>query len=149
MNTRTTFKRNCPMAWAADLTTGRLASDGASDLIPTAGNAGGGWVPVEMAEGAIAPMPASNELPARDGARLPDDTGLVRLPIPNVSRCEHCHRDLTPLRPWGWFCSAYCRRLAWLDCNPEKAAELAERERQRLREHVIGCSGEWRVSDFS
>lgn len=149
MNTRMTFKGNFPMAWAADLTTGRLASDAASDLIPTAGNAGGGWARVETADDAIAPMPVSSELPASDGGRLPDDTGLVRLPIPNVSRCEHCQRDFSPRQPWGRFCSACCRRLAWLDRNPDKAAELAERDRQRLREHVIGCRGEWRVIDYS
>ena len=61
-----------------------------------------------------------------------------------VTACEHCGDAFTPRRPHGRFCSSYCRRLAWLGRNPAKAAELAERDRQRLREHVIGCGGEWR-----
>lgn len=149
MGTRTTFKRSEPTTWAADLATERPASDAASGLIPTAGSAGGGWARVEMAEGAITSMPARNGQPASDGARLPDDTSLVRLPVPNVSRAEHWQRDSSPRQPWGRFCSPFCRRLVWLDRNPYKAAELAERDRQRLRENVIGCCGEWCVSDYS
>lgn len=57
--------------------------------------------------------------------------------------CENCGREFLPRRPHGCFCSAYCRRVAWLSRNPEKAAKLAERDRQRLRAHVIGCGGEW------
>ena len=60
-----------------------------------------------------------------------------------LTQCEQCGRDFTPRRPWGRFCSAYCRRLAWLGRNPEKAAELAERDRARLRAHIIGNDGEW------
>lgn len=59
------------------------------------------------------------------------------------TNCEQCGRDFTPRRPWGRFCSAYCRRLAWLERNPEKAAELAEHDRARLRAHIIGNDGEW------
>lgn len=144
MMTRKNFKTNNPTTWAADLTGQAIASDGASGLIPTANSAGGAWGPVETADGGIAPMPASSGRPASGGASLPDELAAIRLPIPNVSQCEHCEREFTPRRPWGRFCSAYCRRLAWLDRNPDKAAELAERDRQRLREHIIGCSGEWR-----
>lgn len=120
------------------------ASSGGTDLMPIANSAGDEWVRDETADGAIAPMPASNGQPASDGASLSDDTQpdsqpLIRLPIPNVSQCEHCQREFAPRRPWGRFCSAYCRRLSWLDCNPEKAAILAERDLQRLRELIIGC----------
>lgn len=142
MKHRKNFKTNAPATWAAELTT-RGASGDVSDLIPIAGNAGDGWARGATADGAIVPMPASSERPATDGVSLPDDTGVIRLPIPNVSQCEQCEREFTPRRPWGRFCSAYCRRLAWLDRNPERATELAESDRQRLREHVIGCSGEW------
>jgi hypothetical protein len=33
--------------------------------------------------------------------------------------------------------------VAWLGRNPEKAAELAERDRVRLKAHIIGNDGEW------
>jgi hypothetical protein len=59
-----------------------------------------------------------------------------------VVLCEQCGRDFTPRRSWGRFCSSYCRRLAWLERNPEKAAVLAERDRARLRAHIIGNDGE-------
>ena len=60
-----------------------------------------------------------------------------------VILCENCEQEFTPRRPHGRFCCAYCRRVAWLGRNPDKAAELAERDRQRLREHIIGGGGEW------
>jgi hypothetical protein len=33
--------------------------------------------------------------------------------------------------------------VAWLDRNPERAAELAERDKARLRAHIVGNDGEW------
>jgi len=155
---------NDPTPWAADLThcpatatpsvrTGTRpptpdASSGASDLIPIATIAGGSCRPAETAGGDTVATPASNGPHAADAPSVSlsasADTVAIRLPIPNVSRpCEQCGHTFAPRRPWGRFCSAYCRRLAWLGRNPEKAAELAERDKARLRAHVIGNGGTW------
>ena len=120
------------------------ASSDASDLIPIVTIAAGSCRPAGTAAGDTVATPASNEQHARDGPSASADTVAIRLPIPNVSHpCEHCGSAFVARRPWGRFCSAYCRRLAWLDRNPERAVELAERDRARLRARVIGNGGEW------
>jgi hypothetical protein len=98
--------------------------------------------------GATATTPASSGRQGNGGQSaslsMSPDRVAILLPVPNVSRpCEQCRRSFTPRRPWGRFCSSYCRRLSWLGRNPEKAAELAERDRARLRAHIIGNDGEW------
>ncbi len=120
------------------------ASSDASDLIPIVTIAAGSCHPAGTADGDTVATPASNEQHASDGPSASADTVAIRLPIPNVSRpCEHCGSAFVARRPWGRFCSAYCRRVAWLARNPERAVELAERDRARLRAHIIGNGGEW------
>ena len=82
---------------------------------------------------------ASASGPSVDSASTKPNATLT----PTVTHCENCGDAFTPRRPHGRFCCAYCRRVAWLGRNPDKAAELAERDRQRLREHIIGGGGEW------
>lgn len=60
-----------------------------------------------------------------------------------ATHCEHCGGAFVARRPWARFCSAYCRRVAWLVRNPERAAELAKRDKLRLRAHIIGNDGNW------
>ncbi len=141
---------NAPTPWAADLT--RPAVDGTSlgvsDLIPIATIAAGSCRPAETAGGDTVATLASNGQHVADApsASLSTsaDTVAIRLPIPNVSRpCEQCGAAFVARRPWARFCSAYCRRVAWLDRNPERAAELAERDKGRLRAHIIGNGGTW------
>ena len=137
-----------PTNLAVDLTRPAVdaASLGASDLTHIATIAGGSCRPAGTAAGDTVATPASSAPPDHDAPSLSasPDTVAIRLPIPNVSRpCEHCGQTFVPRRSWGRFCSAYCRRAAWLDRNPVRAAELAERDRARLREHVIGNGGEW------
>jgi hypothetical protein len=141
---------NAPATWAADLTRPAVdaANLGAIDLTRIATNAASSCRPAETGGGDTVATPASNGRHAADGPSVSlsasPDTAAIRLPIPNVSRaCEQCGRGFTPRRRWGRFCSAYCRRVAWLGRNPERAAELAERDRARLRAHVIGNDGEW------
>ena len=148
MITKTRQRRltNDPTTWAADLT--RPAVDaaklGASDLTHIATIAGGSCRPAETAGGDTVATPASSGQHASDALSTSADTVAIRLPIPNVSRaCEHCGSAFVARRPWARFCSAYCRRVAWLDRNPERAAELAERDKARLRAHVIGNGGAW------
>lgn len=95
------------------------------------------------AGGAIATTLVSNGRQESDGLSVSPDTSTSTKRITTVTQCENCGDAFTPRRPHGRFCSSYCRRQAWLGRNPEKAAELAERDRQRLREYVIGCGGEW------
>lgn len=139
-----------PTTWAVDPTQlmgditrpGGGARNGASGLIPTASIAASVSAQGETAADDTAPTPASSERQeSGSGAR---DTSANTKRIAGAVSCEHCGDEFTPKRAWGRFCSSYCRRSAWLERNPEKAAELAERDRQRLREHVIGCGGEWR-----
>ena len=148
--TRQRRMTNDPTPWAAEWTRPAVdaASSGMSDLIPTATIAAGSCRPAETDGGATVATPASNGQHASDGPSMSlstsPDTVAIRLPIPNVSRpCEQCGAAFVARRPWGRFCSSYCRRLAWLGRNPEKAAELAERDRARLRAHVIGNGGTW------
>lgn len=148
MITKTRQRRltNDPTTWAADLT--RPAVDaaklGASDLTHIATIAGGSCRPAETAGGDTVATPASSGQHASDALSTSADTVAIRLPIPNVSRaCEHCGSAFVARRPWARFCSAYCRRVAWLDRNPERAAELAERDKARLRAHIVGNDGEW------
>ncbi len=155
-----------PTTWAADFTRGaatpsaragtrpstRGASSDASAPTPIATIAGGSCRPAEMAGADTVATPASSEQHACDapGASLSvsPDTVAIRLPIPNVSadksqHCEQCGAAFVARRPWARFCSVYCRRLAWLGRNPERAVELAEHDRARLRAHVIGNGREW------
>jgi len=128
------------------------ASSDTSDPTLTATIATGSCRPAETAGGDTVATLASSGQHAGDGPSASlsaaADTVAIRLPIPNVSsnkshHCEQCGSAFGARRPWARFCSAYCRRLAWLGRNPERAAELAERDRARLRVHVIGKGGEW------
>jgi hypothetical protein len=137
---------NDPTTWAADLTRPAVdaASLGASDLTHFATIAAGSCRPAGTAGGDTVATPASNGQHASDAPSTSADTVAIRLPIPNVSRpCEHCGSAFVARRPWARFCSAYCRRVAWLGRNPERATELAERDKARLRAHIIGNDGEW------
>ena len=152
MITKTRQRRltNDPTTWAADLTRPAVdaASLGASDLTHIATIAGGSCRPAGTADGDTVVTLASKGQHVGDGPSVSlsasADTVAIRLPIPNVSRaCEHCGSAFVARRPWARFCSAYCRRVAWLDRNPERAAELAERDKARLRAHIVGNDGEW------
>ena len=137
-----------PTNLAVDLTRPAVdaASLGASDLTHIATIAGGSCRPAGTAAGDTVATPASSAPPDNDAPSLSasPDTVAIRLPIPNVSRaCEQCGAAFVARRPWARFCSAYCRRVAWLDRNPERAVELAERDKARLRAHIIGNDGEW------
>ena len=70
-----------------------------------------------------------------------DSTGTE--PNATLKRCEQCGVEFTPKSRLARFCGPYCRRRAWLARNPKKAAELAERDRARLRAHVIALGGVW------
>ena len=152
MTTKTRQDRmaNDPTTWAADPTRPVVdaASLGASDLTHIAPIAGGSCRPAEMAGGDTVATLASSGQHAGGGPRASlrasADTLAIRLVLVDVSRpCKHCGAAFVARRPWARFCGAYCRRVAWLDRNPERTAELAERDKARLRARIIGNNGEW------
>ena len=54
-----------------------------------------------------------------------------------VKVCQHCGGDFETKRPTqARYCGPNCRRAAWLLRNPDKAAALAESDRERLRAHL-------------
>lgn len=124
----------------------------ASATILTASNVTNGCRPVETAAGDIAPMHAGNGQLASVTPKPPDDTDPVTLeellPVANVTNgvlrsCDWCGNEYTALRPRSRYCTSYCRRQAWLERNPEKAAELNERSRRHWRSVVEARGGVW------
>lgn len=121
---------------------GRVGRNGRNGLIPTANIAANVSAQAETEPADTVIMPVNNR--QSETVNVSPDMAVTPLPVPNVSHCEHCGAEFTPRRSHARFCSPYCRRLAWLDRNPERAAVLAERDRQRLKEHIIASGGEWR-----
>jgi hypothetical protein len=68
---------------------------------------------------------------------------MTTVTVQTLTRCEHCGREFVALRPWARYCNAYCRRRAWLDRNPDKAAEIAIKDKARLRAHFQEHGREW------
>jgi hypothetical protein len=61
-----------------------------------------------------------------------------------VKSCEHCGIEYTCKRPLqSRFCSGRCRRRQWLLDNPDRAAELAASDRERLRGHLESRGIAW------
>ena len=97
---------------------------------------------VETAGGAIAPILAEQK------PTMPESSSKLTLGSAKrqltVKRCEHCGQEYEAKRPaQSRFCGSRCRRLAWLERNPERAAALAESDRQRLRLHLAGRGIAW------
>ncbi len=126
----------------------RNGGNGATGPIRTASIAANGSPQAETGDESTVTTPAkrrptnnvSASGPAPDGGRLtPTNTNRQYY----VKRCETCGWEFLALRPWARFCCGNCRRQAWLKRNPERAAELAERDKQRLRGHVLATGGVW------
>ena len=152
-NTRQDRMTNAPTAWAVDLTRPNGAGD--ERLSYVSGMTPGAPIVVnESAQGAtggddtvtrLAPnAPTDNDNASGPGRSVEFGTSEVNAtPTAAVTQCEQCGAAFVARRPWARFCSAYCRRVAWLERNPERAAELAERDKARLRGHIIGNGGTW------
>ena len=150
-------KMTDPTTWATDPTrmipdlTRPGASGGGHDLIPTVTIAANVSAQGATAGGNTAPRPAPSEpiangnangtAPESNAAGGVDSTSTK--PNATVTRCEQCGVEFLPKSRLARFCSPYCRRRAWLARNPEKAAVLAERDRARLRAHVLALGGVW------
>lgn len=135
--------------WAGDE---RASSNGmtfnasiAAGVSPQGATAGGDTVatPAGRPNTASGDNPNPSDTASGDASVTPTNTKRHTTVTPTVTHCEHCGAEFVAHRPWARFCGAYCRRRAWLDRNPERAAELHERDIARLREHVIGNGGAW------
>lgn len=90
--------------------------------------------------------------PAKSGRNVPNNgtPNPPNVPSTNTKRdkavtrpCQQCGREMVVKRPSKRFCSAHCRRAAWLVRNPEKAAALAASDKARLRAHLEGKGIVW------
>ena len=104
--------------------------------------------PVVMADENIAVTPVAPPLTnSENGVTVTvtvTPTNTKRHPI--QKQCEYCGAVFAAKRPrQAKYCSAVCRRKAWLVANPDKAAVLAERDKARLRAHIESRGGTWEV----
>ena len=61
-----------------------------------------------------------------------------------LKNCEFCGAEYATPRPsQSRFCSGHCRRGAWLQNNPDKAAVIAERDKVRLKAHLAARGVVW------
>lgn len=113
----------------------------AASALAQGATAAGATVPPLAPSGPIGNGNATENAPRSSAAVGVDSTSTK--PNTTPTRCEQCGAEFLPKTRRGRFCSAYCRRRAWLERNPEKAAELAERDRARLKAAVIARGGVW------
>ncbi len=107
-------------------------------------------VSVQGATGDGATVATPTEQPLTNSVSVsgpqPDGEGLTLATTKRqstVTQCAYCGREFVARRPSARYCHPYCRRRAWLERNPEKAAELAAKDKARLRAAVIERGGEW------
>ena len=115
-------------------------------MIPTANTVANGCHPVETAGGNTVTMPVKN-------GHIELENGTVKrpsVPFTNTKRatvvkrpCQQCGREMVAKRPSKQYCNAACRRKAWLQRNPEKAAALAASDKERLRVHLESRGIPW------
>lgn len=114
------------------------------EKIPTANNAGNGCHPAAT-DGANTAMTLAGRPHTGNGGNGHDVTFTnTKRDTDHNARCQFCGEMYHAQRPSkSKYCSAKCRRNAWLERNPEKAAELAECDRQRLRAHYEARGKTW------
>lgn len=110
--------------------------------IPTVNSVDDACLPAETAVGDFALPPANKPL---IGSEIhPDVTSTNTKRNTAVTACHHCGTEFTPKRPQrARFCSAGCRRSAWLAAHPERAVVYAARDKARLKAHIQGRGGVW------
>lgn len=67
----------------------------------------------------------------------------IILPPTVTVTCGFCGNEFLAKTSRAQYCSALCRRDAWLLRNPDRAAELAESDKQRLRAHLESKGIAW------
>ena len=116
-------------------------------MIPTANNVANGCHQDVTAGGNIAAAHVAKK-PTGNGKKLSTiEAGVSPTstkPNDKVTRpCQQCGREMVVKRPSKQYCNAACRRKAWLQRNPEKAAALAASDKERLRAHLESRGIAW------
>jgi hypothetical protein len=100
--------------------------------------------------GGIAPTLAKQPLTGNEQARPCDasvtftNTKRNRRGNVTVKTCQQCGAEYVTRRPkQSRYCSPVCRRGAWLAANPERAAQLAEGDKARLKAHLEAKGIAW------
>jgi len=63
---------------------------------------------------------------------------------PTVKTCDICGEVYLTVRPKkARFCSHNCKQKSWLLSNPERAAEVAKADKERLKQHLISRGHGW------
>lgn len=109
-------------------------------------HAANAYRPGGTAAGVIAATPAGQP-PIENGEDSPPETPTNTKRHSTVTRriviCGQCGAEFVALRPTARYCSAYCRRRAWLERNPARSAEILAADRARLRAHIEANGGVW------
>ena len=121
-----------------------------SDLTNVVSIAGSECHPAGTGSGNTVAMPAETLPTSSENGQpvtvtvTPTNTKRHPAGLVTVKTCQHCGIEYRAKRPaQSRFCGSRCRRLAWLARNPERAAALAESDRQRLRLHLAGRGIAW------
>ena len=124
--------------------------NGLSDLTNVVSIAGSECHPAGTGSGNTVAMPAETLPTSSENGQpvtvtvTPTNTKRHPAGLVTVKTCQHCGIEYRAKRPaQSRFCGSRCRRLAWLERNPERAAALAESDRQRLRLHLAGRGIAW------
>ena len=121
-----------------------------SDLTNVVSIAGSECHPAGTGSGNTVAMPAETLPTSSENGQpvtvtvTPTNTKRHPAGLVTVKTCQHCGIEYRAKRPaQSRYCGPRCRRLAWLERNPERAAALAESDRQRLRLHLAGRGIAW------
>ena len=124
--------------------------NGLSDLTNVVSIAGSECHPAGTGSGNTVAMPAETLPTSSENGQpvtvtvTPTNTKRHPAGLVTVKTCQHCGIEYRAKRPaQSRYCGPRCRRLAWLERNPERAAALAESDRQRLRLHLAGRGIAW------
>ena len=121
-----------------------------SDLTNVVSIAGSECHPAGTGSGNTVAMPAETLPTSSENGQpvtvtvTPTNTKRHPAGLVTVKTCQHCGIEYRAKRPaQSRFCGSRCRRLAWLERNPERAAALAAGDKERLRLHLAGRGIAW------
>lgn len=119
------------------------------DLMPIASNAESACHPVETDGENTAQLRASRRRtdsakPTRKRSAVTSTNTKRNITHETTTvTCGFCGNEFQAKTRRAQYCNAVCRRDAWLLRNPERAAELAESDKARLRAHLESKGIAW------
>ena len=111
------------------------------DQIPTVKHAEPTCHPAEAAVESTAQQRANRRRTVTGQKRSVTSTNTKRNTV--TVTCGFCGDEFSAKTTRARYCGAVCRREAWLLRNPERAAELAESDKARLRLHLESKGIAW------